>query len=105
MKYTKEQEELLIAEYEKDPTKETVERLAEELNVSPRSIVGKLSRLNVYKKTAYLPKYGAKPVSKEELVKNIADALGLESDRLTGLEKAQKPALLTLEAAISKSFM
>jgi|694.fasta_scaffold68623_2 hypothetical protein len=104
MKYTKEQEELIVEEYEKAPTKETVERLASELDVSPRSIVGKLSRLNVYKKTAYLPKYGEKAVSKEELVKNIADALGLDSDRLTGLEKAQKPALLNLEATLSKYF-
>ena len=46
----------MINQYNETPTRETVERLADELNKSIKSIIGKLSREGVYKKTEYLTK-------------------------------------------------
>ena len=42
--YTEEQVEMMRARYQEEPTRETVENLAEELNKSIKSIIGKLSR-------------------------------------------------------------
>jgi len=96
MKYTPEQIVIMTEEYEENPSKETVDDLASRFNTSPRSIVGKLSRLGVYKKAPYTPKYAEKPISKEELVHKIAEHLEVDFEDLLGLSKAQKPALLRL---------
>lgn len=99
-KYTKEEEAFIVEEYQHSPTKETVTFLAEKLEVSPRSIIGKLSRLGVYQKEAYTPKYAEKPISKEELVLQIANLLDLDVEALEGLAKSQKPALLYMANAL-----
>lgn len=95
-KYSEDEIKFMVEEYEFSPTKETVLFLAEKFETSPRSIIGKLSRLGVYQKNPYRPKYADKPVSKEELVANIARILDLDTEMLMGLEKSQKPALLYL---------
>jgi hypothetical protein len=41
----------------------------------------------------YKTKSGENPVTKLEIVENIAEALGVESDNLVGLEKAPKATL------------
>ena len=87
--YTEEQVDFMINQYNETPTRETVERLADELNKSIKSIIGKLSREGVYKKTEYLTKTGEKPITKRELVENIADKLELDVTALAGLEKVQ----------------
>ena len=97
MNYTKEQTDYIVGVYESEPTMETVNQLAEELEKSPKSIIGKLSREGVYKRNVYVSKSGCAPVTKVELVTTIAYALGLEPDRLEGLEKAPKQVLLLLE--------
>ena len=97
MNYTREQTDYIVGVYESEPTMETVNELAEELDKSPKSIIGKLSREGVYKRNVYVSKSGCAPVTKVELVTTIAYALGLEPDRLEGLEKAQKQVLLLLE--------
>jgi len=93
-KYTDEEIAFMVEEYTYSPTKETVALLADKLGVSSRSIIGKLSRLKIYQKVPYTPKYAEKPVSKEELVARIADMLGLDLEKVEGLAKSQKPALL-----------
>jgi hypothetical protein len=103
MKYSKEQEELLRQRYLANPCKDTVDSLAIELEVSTRSIVGKLSKMNIYTKTSYTPKYSNRPVSKEEIVLHLAQELDLDPERLLGLAKSQKPSLLYLEAALVKA--
>ena len=84
----------MIEEYTFAPTKETVDFLADKFEVSTRSIIGKLSRLKIYQKVPYTPKYADKPVSKEELVHEICEMLALDYELMVGLTKSQKPALL-----------
>ena len=48
----------------------------------------------------YKTKSGELPVTKVEIVSNIADSLGLEVENLFGLEKTPKATLKTLEDAI-----
>ena len=98
--YTEEQVKHMVAEYTSNPTRETVENLAEELDKSVKSIIGKLSREGVYKKTEYLTKTGEKPITKLELVEELAELLEINSTALAGLEKAPKSALKALREAI-----
>ena len=63
--YTEEQVAVMIEKYSNNPTRETVEFLAEEMDKSIKSIIGKLSREGVYKKTEYVTKTGEKPITKE----------------------------------------
>lgn len=101
--YTEKETEFLVEEYSKDPSKETVERLADQLDRSKKSIIGKLSREGIYRREVYMSKTGEKPVTKIEIVSNIADALGLENSSLEGLEKSPKEALRRLEKALTGS--
>lgn len=100
MRYTAEHEAVMLEKYTNNPEKETVEVLAKDFGVSTRSVVGKLSRMGIYKKVSYTPKYAEKPISKEEIVEHLASELGIDPDRLIGLAKSQKPALLYLEETL-----
>ena len=88
---------MMIQQYTENPTRETVESLADELDKSVKSIIGKLSREGVYKKTEYLTKTGEKPITKLEIVENLAELLDVPTTALAGLEKAPKSALKILE--------
>ena len=88
--YTEQQVQHMIEEYKNNPTRETVENLAEELNKSIKSIIGKLSREGVYQKTVYKTKTGEDPVTKKELVEELSDLVGIEYHRIAGLEKSPK---------------
>lgn len=99
MNYTEEQTEYIINEYKKEPCMHTVLCLAEELNKTHKSIIGKLSREGVYERAVYKSKGGELPVTKNEIVCNIAENLGIEVEYLAGLEKAPKSTLKALEAA------
>ena len=93
MNYTEEQTSYIIEQYTKNPTKSTIESLSNEFSKSPKSIIGKLSREGVYRREVYRTKTGEDPITKVEIVQNIADALRIESERLEGLEKAPKGVL------------
>lgn len=99
--YTEEQTNMLVGAYLDSPTQKTVEKLAEELEKSKKSIIGKLSREGVYRREVYVSKTGEKPITKVEIVANIADHLGLESKHLAGLEKSPKESLKNLEKAVA----
>lgn len=88
--YTEEQVAYMTKLYEENPTRETVENLAEEFGKSVKSIIGKLSREGVYKKTVYKTKTGEDPITKKELVENLAKCLGISADLILGLEKSPK---------------
>tara|TARA_R110002126_G_scaffold225333_2_gene370162 strand:- start:50 stop:373 length:324 start_codon:yes stop_codon:yes gene_type:complete len=94
--YTDDERIYIVAEYEKDPCRDTVEKLAEELNKSAKSIIGKLSREGVYRRESYTTKVGEKPVTKLELVVIVADVLHLRVEDLEGLDKAPKGVLKVL---------
>jgi len=100
--YTEDQTKHIIEAYQKNPNRDTVEMLAEELQKSVKSIIGKLSREGVYRREIYKTKSGELPVTKVEIVSNIADTLGLEVESLFGLEKTPKATLKKLEAAIGE---
>jgi hypothetical protein len=99
--YTEQITKELIEAYEDEPTRETVEKLAETYNKSVKSIIGKLSREGVYRREIYKSKTGDVPVTKVEIVNNIADVLGIETEALVGLEKSPKNTLKTLEKALA----
>ena len=99
--YTEQQTEAMISAYILDPTRETVDKLAEELGRSTKSIIGKLSREGVYRREVYVSKTGESPITKVEIVNNIAEGLGLKISTLAGLEKSPKTALRNLEKAVA----
>jgi|TARA_B110000240_G_C13268335_1_gene354730 hypothetical protein len=98
--YTVDMVELMKVRYSANPTRETVEELARELDKSIKSVIGKLSREGVYLKTEYLTKAGEKPVTKQELVQKCANILAVEYQALAGLEKSPKSSLKLLEEAL-----
>ena len=102
MNYNEQTTQYLLEKYSADPTRQTVEALAEELSRSVKSIIGKLSREGVYRREIYKTKTGELPVTKVEIVSNIADDLGLEVESLLGLEKAPKATLKKRENAIKE---
>jgi hypothetical protein len=102
MNYNEEQTKRIVEAYQSSPNRETVEALAKELSKSIKSIIGKLSREGVYRREIYKTKTGELPVTKVEIVSNIADDLGLEVESLLGLEKAPKAILKKLENAIKE---
>ena len=100
MNYTPEQAEMMVKRYLAEPTRETVDQLAEELNKSVKSIIGKLSREQVYQRKVYTTKQGETPITKAEIVANIAEALDFENEDLVGLDKTPKLVLQKLEKVI-----
>jgi hypothetical protein len=91
--YTQEQWDDIRNSYLADPTRATVETLAERYDRTVRSIVGKLSKEGFYKKPEYRTKLNEIPCTKEQMVEMIAKALDTHSETLDGLEKAPKSAL------------
>ena len=88
--YTQDQVERMVNLYRINPSRETVENLAEEMNKSIKSIIGKLSREGVYEKTVYKTKTGDDPVTKKELVEELSELVGIEYSMISGLEKSPK---------------
>jgi len=99
MNYTEEVTAFLVEKYTENPSMETVVLLAEKYDKTVKSIIGKLSREGVYQRAVYTSKSGEAPVTKVELVNNIAENLGIEVENLLGLDKSPKSALKTLEQA------
>ena len=98
--YTEKQVEHMVERYTNNPCRETVENLAEDLDKSIKSIIGKLSREGVYKKTVYKTKTGEDPETKKEIVEDLAGLLELQYIQVAGLEKSPKASLKILREAI-----
>ena len=94
--YTEEQVDYMVKAYSDQPTRETVNALADELNKSVKSIIGKLSREGVYKKTVYKTKTGEDPITKKELVEELAGILDISANSIMGVEKSPKADLKNL---------
>jgi len=105
MNYTEEITEYMVEQYKASPSMETVQYLADELGKTTKSIIGKLSREGVYKRAVYKSKSGELPITKVELVSNIAENLGIEVENLVGLEKSPKSTLKTLEVATGSDIL
>ncbi len=102
LNYTQEQVVHMISTYEANPSRETVQILANEFDKSVKSIIGKLSREGVYQKAEYLSKTGERPITKKQMVEIIARELVGESSKLAGLEKAPKADLKYLLDLVSE---
>lgn len=96
--YTEEMVAEMVTEYEANPTRETVEALAEKLGKAPRSVIAKLVREGVYKAPERTTKTGAPIVRKSELLVSIQDALGVEVPTLVKASKADLEALAKVVA-------
>lgn len=102
--YTEEQVNQMVTLYSANPTRETVEKLSEDFDKSIKSIIGKLAREGVYKKTVYKTKTGEDPVTKKELVVELAELLVLDYSKIAGLEKAPKSDLKLLHLAVKGEY-
>ena len=98
MNYTEDDTANIVQQYMENPTRATVDRLAEVYNKSARSIIGKLAKEGVYRRVEYRTKTGEIPVTKLEIVEDIQSQLGCEA--LTGLEKVPKETLKILKDSI-----
>jgi len=97
--YTDEQVTMMTEAYTANPSRETVDELAEQLGKTTRSIIAKLSREGVYIAQPRTTKTGEPVVAKAELVAKIEEHFGIE---LTTLVKAGKQDLQRLVDAISQ---
>ena len=97
--YTDEQVNMMTEAYTENPTRETVDSLAETLGKTTRSIIAKLSREGVYQAQPRTTKSGEPVVAKAELVATISEHFGIE---LPTLVKAGKQDLQRLVDAISQ---
>lgn len=97
MSYTQEITDRIIQEYVCNPSRETVDRLAEEINKTPKSVIAKLSSAGVYKPPKRTTKSGDIIIRKEDMAKQIGEWFGLE---VPSLSKAAKLELLSLYKAL-----
>lgn len=98
MKYDVETTKKLVAMWDLGAT---VEELALDFDVPVRSIIAKLSSLELYRRKEYTDKQGNPPVKKEVYVERIAVLLGANVELLESLEKVNKNVLKMLEAALT----
>ena len=84
--------------YTANPTRETVDNLAEQFGKSVRSIIAKLSREGIYVTQERTTKTGEPVVRKAELVAQVEEHFGIQ---LPTLVKASKADLQTLLDSIS----
>jgi len=98
--YTPEQTAQMVADYAAGVT---VEKIAETLGKTVRSVVAKLSREGVYKKKEYVSKTGEKPVKKDAHADAIGAILKLSEGEIDSLTKANKSALKTIFEALANS--
>ena len=99
--YTEEQVQYMVDQYTAEPNRNTVDKLAEKLNKSIKSIIGKLSREGVYQKAIYRTKTGELPMTNGEIIVKVAYLLNADYDRLAGLEKSPKQDLKYLYELVS----
>ena len=95
--YTTEQTADAIAQY---ATGASIDAIATALGKSTRSIIAKLSREGVYKAKEYKTKTGGTVIAKETFVELIANALNVDTEKLGGLEKANKATLEIIYKAL-----
>jgi hypothetical protein len=98
--YTPEQTAQMLVDYSAGVT---VEKIAESLGKTVRSVVAKLSREGVYKKKEYVSKTGEKPVKKDAHADAIGAILHLSEGEIDSLTKANKSALKTIFEALANS--
>ena len=98
--YTPEQTLKMVADYTAGVS---VDKIAETLGKSVRSVVAKLSREGVYKKKEYKTKTGEPVVKKDAHADAIGAILRLPENDIESLTKANKSALKAIFDALANS--
>ena len=98
--YTPEQTLQMIQDYQAGVT---VEKIAENMGKTVRSVVAKLSREKVYKAKEYVSKTGEKPVKKDVHAEMIGRILNMPENDVDSLTKANKSALKKIFEALANS--
>jgi len=91
-----------VAEQNYDDRTAFVRSFSAEHGISTRSIIAKLSREGVYKARENTDKLGRTRHSKRDLVVQIADSIGVPTESLPGLDKANRETLRTLADVITR---
>jgi len=91
--YSDKDVSMMIETYQANPTRDTVDMLAEKLGKNARSVIAKLSREGVYIAQPRVTKAGEPVVLKSEFVSRIHTALGIE---IPSIVKATKTDLAKL---------
>ena len=86
--YTEEMVNTMTEQYSANPTRETVDTLAEKLGKNARSVIAKLSREGVYKSQPRVTKAGEPVILKAEFVGRIETALGFSIPSISKATKA-----------------
>ena len=94
--YTDEMVTEMHTLYEANPTRDTVDVLAEKFGKSVRSIIAKLSREGIYVAQPRVTKTGEPVVRKAELVAQIEAHFGIEFPSLVKASKADLQSLLNV---------
>lgn len=87
--YTKDEEALIKEAWAKAPTQDTIKKLAKALNKPLHSVIMKLTIEGLYKK----PKYVRKALTKEQVLKELEEWMGMV---LPSLDKMTKTDLIRL---------
>jgi hypothetical protein len=95
--YTPEQFEKAKADYEAGVS---VEKIAEALGKTTRSVIAKLSKEQVYKAKTYTTKAGEKPVKKDAHADAIGAIFDLSEGEIESLTKANKTALVKIVSRV-----
>ncbi|MCP4443631.1 MAG: hypothetical protein GY810_32405 [Aureispira sp.] len=95
--YTEQETEEIVAAYVSRPTMDMVTELSVKYRKTRKSIIAKLSKENVYIRKVYTSKSGDIPITKQEILTSIQNALG---KRFNQLDKAPKATLLALEKSV-----
>ena len=82
MSYNEELTAEIVAEYEANPSRETVEAIAARIEKSVRSVIAKLSSAGVYQTPQRTTKTGEPIEKKEEMVTQICTWLGVDAPTL-----------------------
>lgn len=98
--YTAEQTAQIVADYQAGVA---VEKIAETMAKSVRSVVAKLSREGVYQKKAYTTKTGEAVQKKDSLADTIGLVLKMTESEIESLTKANKTALTKIMVALANS--
>lgn len=109
--YTQAQTDEMVERYEAcgtGPENEAerlacVEAIAQDFGRNVKSVRQKLVREGVYIAKVYKSKSGEKPESKAAIVADIACALGVASESVGSLEKANKAALTLVRGTLAKA--
>lgn len=87
MAYTPELTKQIVDEYLANPTKETVQLIADKLGKTSRAIIAKLAAAGAYNTPAKTTKTGDPIIKKEELVEEIEGWLSISAPSLAKTNK------------------